>query len=414
MPLVDPETEDIALKRIYTVSEVSRILREILEDQRLQDIWIRGEITNVRYNAGGHCWFSLTEQVYGRTSMLNCVMWRSDIASLSFSPTNGLDVLAFGYVDHYEPQGRTQVSIRDMRRAGEGEKHLLVERWKKELAAEGLFAQERKRPLPPFPLRIGVITSPTGAVIEDIKNVIGRRFPLEIILSPTIVQGDKAHLAIAEAIRRVDGRADVLIIARGGGSFEDLFPFNHPEVVRAVSQCFTPVVSAIGHEVDVTLCDLAADMRAPTPSAAAELVVKDRSGLMTDLQGIRNELRAGLEERLERMRRALEDGRLHLHPRRLQRRVGERRQELNDFSEQILRTMRSRLEREHLVLDRLAATVRAQNPHTALQKGYCIVLKEGRPVHSVKSFERGDRLDLRVQDGRVGIRVEEVVRNEDI
>jgi exodeoxyribonuclease VII large subunit len=414
MSLLGPDTADTPMQRIYTVSEVSRILREVLEDSRLQDIWIRGEMTNVRYNPSGHCWFSLTEQSGGRTSMLNCVIWRSVIATLPFAPANGLDVLAFGYMDHYAPQGKTQVTVRDIRRAGEGEKHLLVERWRKELAAEGLFAAERKRSLPSFPTRIGVVTSPTGAVIEDIKNVIGRRFPVEIILSPTTVQGDLAHLAIARAIQRVDGSVDVLIIARGGGSFEDLFPFNHPDVVRAVSRCATPVVSAIGHEVDITLCDLVADMRAPTPSAAAELVVRDRVSLRTDLQGFRNELFGALEEQLERMRRALDDGRLHLHPRRLQRRVGERRQELGDFAERLIRTMRSRYERECLSLSRFAAIVGAQNPKVSLRRGYCIAMREGRTIHSAKQLASGDRLSLKMQDGRGEVHVDEVILDEDL
>jgi exodeoxyribonuclease VII large subunit len=414
MPLLEPETSDVPMQRVYSVSEVSRILKGVLEDPRLQDIWIRGEVTNVRYNQGGHCWFSLTEQIGGRTSMLNCVMWRSVLGLLPFAPSNGLDVLAFGYVDHYSPQGKTQVTIRDMRRAGEGEKHLLVERWKQELSAEGLFAAEKKRSLPSFPIRIGVITSPTGAVIEDIKQVIGRRFPVEILLSSTTVQGDLAHLAITEAIRRVDGQADVLIIARGGGSFEDLFPFNHPDVVRAVGRCSTPVVSAIGHETDTTLCDLAADVRAPTPSAAAELVVQDRAALRMDLLGFRNELCGSLEGRLERMRRALEDGRLHLHPRRLQRRVGERRQELSDFSEQLIRTIKSRLNRERLQLNSIMAAVNAQNPVAPLRRGYCIALKEGRPIQSVKELARGDRLGLKLRDGRGDVRVEEVTYDEDI
>jgi exodeoxyribonuclease VII large subunit len=410
----DQEIPTASVQKVYSVSEVSGILREVLEDYRLQDIWIRGELTNVRYNQSGHCWFSLTEQKEGRCSMLNCVMWRSVMAALPFSPTNGLDVLAFGFVDHYSPQGKTQVTVRDMRRAGEGEKHLLVERWKKELAAEGMFAPEKKRSLPLIPVRIGVVTSPTGAVIEDIKNVIGRRFPVEILLSPTPVQGDLAHLSIAQAIRRVDGHADVLIIARGGGSFEDLFPFNHPEVVRAVARCKTPVVSAIGHEIDVTLCDLAADIRVPTPSAAAELVVQDRVGLRNDLQGFRKNLCGLLEDRLERMRSALEEGRLHLHPRRLQRRVGERRQELSDFSERLARTIRSRFERERLSLERFTATVSASDPKTPLRRGYCLVFRDGEVIRSARHLAKNDRLSLKMKDGSSEVRVEEVIQDENL
>jgi exodeoxyribonuclease VII large subunit len=413
LPL-QPEITVPPEQKVYTVSEVSTIIKEVIEDCRLQDIWVRGEVTNFRCHHSGHCWFSLTEQKDGRSCTLNCVMWKSVAAGLSFTPDNGLDILAFGYVDHYSPQGKTQLTVRDMRRAGEGEKHLLVERWKKELAADGLFALERKRPLPSYPTRIGVVTSPTGAVIADIRNVIGRRFPVEILLSPTPVQGDLAHTAIADAIRRVDGRVDVLIIARGGGSFEDLFPFNHPEVVRAVARCCTPVVSAIGHEVDITLCDLAADIRASTPSVAAELVVRDRAELRNNLRGFKHELQAGLEEHIERMRRALEDVRLHLHPRRLQRRIGERRQELGDFTERLIGAIKSRYERERLGMGRFSAIVGAHDPAVPLRKGYCIAVKEGKMVRSIKQLTKGDRLLLQLQDGSGLAQVEEVIHEKDI
>ena len=189
-----------------------------------------------------------------------------------------MEVIITGSVRVYPPHGAYQIQVKEMTRGGAGEKYLLVERWKKELAAEGWFAIERKRPLPSFPTRVGVVTSETGAVIHDIRTVIARRYPVEIVISPTAVQGEDAHREIARAIERVAGRVDVVIVARGGGSFEDLFPFNHPDVVRAIAACPVPVVSAVGHEVDVTLADLAADMRAPTPSAAAELVGPGQEG----------------------------------------------------------------------------------------------------------------------------------------
>ena len=403
-----------AVKEIYSVFEISGILREVLEDPRLQDIWIRGELTNFRCHHSGHCWFALTEQREGKTYSIDCVMWKTDLASLVFLPENGLDVLAFGYVDYYPPQGKTQLYVRDMRQAGEGERNLLVQKWKQELAAEGIFSLERKRPLPLFPSRIGVVTSPTGAVIEDIKNVIGRRFPVEIILSPTPVQGSLAHMSIAEAIRRIDGRVDVIIVARGGGSLEDLFPFNHPDVVRAVSACTTPVVSAIGHEIDETLCDFAADKRAPTPSAAAELVVPDRSGLRIDLQGYHNDLTEGLEEKLDRMKGVIGELRFHLHPRRLQRRIGDRRQELGDFTERLIQTMRSRYERERLILSQFSAQMKAQNPHAPLRRGYCLILKEGQVVRSARNLIRGDLLTLKIKDGEGDVRVEKVSYEKDV
>jgi exodeoxyribonuclease VII large subunit len=411
--LPSPQTS-IPGKEVYSVYEISGILKEVLEDHRLQDVWIRGEVTNFKCHHSGHCWFSLSEQRNGKIYTLDCVMWKSDVCGLNFSPGNGLDVLAFGYVDHYAPQGKIQLYVRDMRRAGEGEKHLLIERWRRELTTEGLFAAEHKRPLPPFPTCIGVVTSPTGAVIEDIKNVIGRRFPVEILLSPTPVQGDLAYISIAKAIRRIDRQVDVLIVARGGGSFEDLFPFNHPEVVRAVSACHSPVISAIGHEGDVTLCDLAADIRAPTPSAAAELSVRDRTGLLADLQGITTSLKEELMERMERARGLLDETRVHLHPRRLQRRVGERRQELSDFSERLVRTTRSRCERERLLLGGFSATVNGQNPAIPLRRGYCIAMKGDKVVHSVHELAKDDRIALKLHDGKGIAQVEEVTYEENI
>ncbi|HNJ80010.1 MAG TPA: exodeoxyribonuclease VII large subunit, partial [Methanoregulaceae archaeon] len=268
---------------VFSISEISSVISSILDDTRIQDIWIRGEVTNFRPHVSGHRYFSLSERGQNCGAVINCVMWRSDAKRIGGEFRDGMDVIAFGSITHYAPQGKYQFIARELRHAGVGEKHLLVERWKAELAAEGLFSEERKRPLPRFPMRVGVVTSETGAVLQDIRNIIARRFPLEIIVSPTAVQGESAHLEIAAALRRIDGRADVIIVGRGGGSFEDLFPFNHPDVVRALSRCSVPVVSAIGHEVDITLADFAADVRAPTPSAAAELVVQDREVLREGL-----------------------------------------------------------------------------------------------------------------------------------
>ncbi|MDD5189301.1 MAG: exodeoxyribonuclease VII large subunit, partial [Methanoregula sp.] len=259
-----------------SVSAVSKIIAGLLEDTRLQEIRVQGEVTNYNHHARGHRYFSLSEKGGGNTAaVIKCVMWRSDAEHLTFTPEDGKAVVVTGSVRVYAPHGSYQLQVREMQPSGIGEKYLLVEKWKKELSAEGCFAVERKRDLPVFPARVGVVTSETGAVIHDIHTVISRRYPVEILISPTAVQGETAHREIANAIKKLAGRVDVVIVARGGGSFEDLFPFNHPEVIRAIVACPVPVVSAIGHEVDVTLADLAADMRAATPSAAAELVVPD-------------------------------------------------------------------------------------------------------------------------------------------
>lgn len=399
---------------ILRVSEVSAIIREVLDDTRLQDIWVQGELTNYKHHGTGHRYFSLVETSERNTWSLKCKMWRSNADSLAFEPQNGMKVLAFGYIDHYAPYGEYSLIVQEMLPAGEGEKHLLVERWRKELAALGYFAPERKRPLPRFPSRIGVVTSETGAVLQDIRNVISRRFPLEIVISPTAVQGEDAYREIAAAIRRIDGRVDVIIIARGGGSFEDLFPFNHPEVVKAVASCRTPVVSAIGHEVNVTLCDLAADVRAPTPSAAAELCVPDRESLREMQRSIGAQLRTALLQRLERAREEVLDIRDRLRPRRFERRVAERQQETVDLAERLNRAFKVRIERERLELDRLLAILDGHNPLALLARGYCVAEKDGRMVKTAAALSAGNALSIRFIDGKCDVRVERISHDRNV
>jgi len=388
-----------AMLEVLSVADVSSIIKGRLDDQSLRDIWVRGEVTNFKCHTSGHCYFSLTEQRNTKTYSIDCVMWKGDVEVLDFLPTNGMDVLVFGYVDYYPQHGRTQFYVRDMTHAGEGEKHLLVERWRLELAAEGLFAFERKRPLPDFPKKIGVVTSPMGAVIEDIKNIIKRRFPTEIVLSPTPVQGDGVHHSIAAAIRRIDSLVDVIIVARGGGSFEDLFPFNHPDVVRAISSCSVPVVSAIGHEVDITMSDLAADVRAPTPSVAAELVVKDRALLRLDLGDMQQVLMQGIHKKLQHAEAEMEDLHLHFHPRRLLRVISERRLELADFAESLSRTIENRFIREHLLLKQISSTIEARNPTGPLLRGYCIIEKDGKILKSIYEMKTEDAIRIKMRDG---------------
>ncbi|MDD1694595.1 MAG: exodeoxyribonuclease VII large subunit, partial [Methanoregula sp.] len=320
------------------VSELSAIISGLLDNPRLQDIRVRGEVTNYKHHGRGHRYFSLSEKGGSSTAaVIKCVMWRSDADRLAFMPIDGMEVVVSGSVVVYAPHGAYQLQVRNMERAGLGEKYLLVEQWKKELTALGLFAAERKRPLPVFPARVGVVTSETGAVIHDIRNVIGRRYPIEIIISPTAVQGEGAHLEIAAAIRRLSGLADVVIVARGGGSFEDLFPFNHPDVVKAIAACPVPVVSAIGHEGDVTLADLAADIRAPTPSAAAELVVPDRNILLTQLQDLMIQMGSTLLGRVTWAKEEVNGLRDRLRPQRFLRKLDERKTDVAALADRLER-----------------------------------------------------------------------------
>ena len=388
------------------VSELSAIIEGLLDDLRLQDIWVKGEVTNYTHHGRGHRYFSLSEKGgNATTAVIRCVMWRSDADRLPFSPAEGMDVVVAGTVRTYAPHGSYQLQVRTMKQAGIGEKFLLVDRWRKELEAEGCFAAE-KRPLPQFPARIGVVTSETGAVIHDIRTVISRRYPVEIIISPTAVQGDNAHHEIVRALHRLEGLVDVVIVARCGGSFEDLFPFNHPDVVRAIAACPVPVVSAIGHEVDVTLADLAADLRAPTPSAAAELVVPDRYILLERMKELRCRLSSALLSRVAYAKEEVDGLRDRLRPRRFARRLEERKQYTADLSDRLERAFRARLEREHLLLAGMTTALESRNPLAVLARGYCMAEKDDRIVKSVRQLAEGDPVCIRFFDGSSQMRVE--------
>jgi exodeoxyribonuclease VII large subunit len=404
-----PDQPAEPIREPLRVSELSAIIEDLLDNPCLQDIWVRGEVTNYTHHTRGHRYFSLSEKGGGSTAaVIKCVMWRSDAERLSFKPAEGMEVLVSGTVRLYAPHGAYQMQVKEMKRAGIGEKFLLVEQWKRELAAQGLFSAERKRPLPQFPARIGVVTSETGAVIHDILTVVERRYPVEIIISPTPVQGENAHCEIARAIHRLFGKVDVIIVARGGGSFEDLFPFNNPEVVMAIAASPVPVVSAIGHEVDVTLSDLAADVRAPTPSAAAELVVPDRKVLLIRLGELRTQMRSDLHARISRVREEIGDLRDRLRPQRFARKLEEKKQGTADLSDRLSRAFVTRIERDRLLLAEMKTALVGTSPLAVLARGYCIAEMDGKAVKSVENQSPGDRMRIRFADGKSHVLVERV------
>ena len=404
-----PETPSAVPTAPLSVSAVSKIIAGLFEDERLQDIRVTGEVTNYTHHTRGHRYFSLSEKGGGNTTaVIKCVMWRSDAERLAFTPEDGQAVIVTGSVRLYAPHGTYQLQVKAMQAAGLGEKYLLLEKWKKELAEEGCFAAERKRELPAFPVRVGVVTSETGAVIHDIHTVIARRYPVEILISPTAVQGENAHREIAQAIESLRGRVDVVIVARGGGSFEDLFPFNHPDVVRAIVSCPVPVVSAIGHEVDVTLADLAADMRAATPSAAAELVVPDRKELREWVRELRCQMSAALVSRIERAQEDVAGLRNRLRPQRFSRRLEEKTQNTVDLADRLLRAVITKIERNHLVLAEMKTALEGRSPRAVLARGYCVAEKEGTIIKSVGAITKDDRLAIRFSDGRSTVCVEHV------
>lgn len=390
---------------ILSVSQLNRQARQLLES-RFTPVWVEGEISNFKHHTSGHMYFVLKDD---RAEMA-AVMFASQNVSLTFTPADGQKVLARGNLTLYEARGQYQLAVQNLYPAGAGELWLAFEALKGKLQAEGLFDPARKQSLPAFPRRIGVVTSPTGAAVRDIIQVIGRRAPhVTLLLRPTLVQGEGAAEDIATALEEFAacGRVDLVILARGGGSLEDLWPFNEEVVARAVAACPLPTLSAVGHETDITICDLVADLRAPTPSAAAELAVEDRQGYLQLLDE-----RVAAVERL--LRRRLQDARLQLA--QLQQRYAFRRplvlieswkEQLQQLAGGLRIGMTHLVERKTQTLEVAAAGLQALNPRSVLERGYTITTDDqtGQVVTGRSQLEPRQALTLHFKDGAAGVEV---------
>jgi len=368
--------------KIYSVAEVTRYLRELLEeDGVLADLWISGEVSNLSESAAGHLYFTLKDEA----SQLRCVLFHR--ARLALTLENGTAVVAHGRISIYEVSGTLQFYVDLVQPEGVGILHLEFERLKAKLADEGLFEPARKRALPPFPQRIGVVTSPTGAVFHDIANIIGRRYPLvELVLSPTPVQGDGAVEGIVGAIEAINSIEDIdlVILARGGGSLEELWAFNEEKVARAIYASRAPVISGVGHDTDFTIADFVADMRAPTPSAAAELAVPHRAELESRIQSHRKALAAALSGDLDRHRQ----------------RIDELTRATSIHLRNFMIISREKLRGRELKLASLS-------PLATLRRGYALVQHSatGTIISLITQVERGDAIDIKVSDGQFRSRV---------
>jgi exodeoxyribonuclease VII large subunit len=385
----------------FTVSQLTGYIRRLFdEDRLLGDVWVEGEVSSFNRASSGHCYFSLKDG----GGEIRCVMWRGVANAQRRLPQHGEQVLAHGNVSVYEARGTYQLYVDRVRPAGVGDLHRQFELLKAKLEAEGLFDAARKRPLPLWPRHIGVVTSPTAAALRDILNVLGRRYPLaRVLLSPTLVQGDQAPPRIVAAIQALSARDDIdlVIVARGGGSLEDLWAFNDEQVARAIVACRHPVISGVGHETDFTIADLCADVRAPTPSAAAELAVPDRVELMAAVAGLNARLGEVVQAQVEERRRVLEGyerALRHLSP---QVRLRNARQRVDDLTAAALghfaRDMALRRER----LAGLTARLESLSPLATLARGYAVVRQraDGQVVSSVDQVSSGDPLSIRVADG---------------
>lgn len=388
-------------RQALSVTQLNEYLKMVIEGDRvLSNVFVRGEISNFKLYSSGHAYFTLKDNA----GQLKSVMFRSYFSRLAFMPEDGMRVIAHGRVSVYESSGQYQLYVDDLQPDGAGSLAMRFEQLKRKLAAEGLFDEARKRPLPPMPKRIGVITSPSGAAVHDIINVLGRRFPAaEMILYPSEVQGAQAPAQLISGVEffSMTGLVDVIILGRGGGSAEDLWAFNDEYLARAVASCSVPVISAVGHESDFTICDFVADRRAPTPSAAAEIAVPDMGEILRGLASMKIGLQTSMQKRITQERRILGQvtaSRVFTRPEQMldhfRMRLDEREADLNRAIEQTL------LQRKQSTAS-MAGKLQALNPLSILSRGYATVSRDGASITSVKQINDNDTLDIRMADGSV-------------
>ena len=389
----------VSAKLTLTVSQLCEYIRRMFQlDPMLHNVELKGEISNLKFHQSGTLFFTLKDE----QSAISCVMYASDAARLQAEPFEGMRAVVLGSVGFYVKGGQMQFYASQLRADGVGVLYERLMALKDRLAREGLFAPERKRPLPAVPDTIGVVSSPTGAVIHDILNVSLRRNPqARILLCPVRVQGVGAAQEVAQAMELLEKieSVSVIIVARGGGSMEDLFTFNEEMVVRAVAACRKPIVSAVGHETDVTLCDLAADLRAPTPSAAAECVVPLRAELSAQLEALNAGLRDGMLAQIACKRNRLQLLATQLSERRPSSRLMQERKRLASASAALDAQIRACIADRKAQLSQRMRELEMLSPYRVLSRGYAIVTKDGMPVVSSAQLHEGDRVMLRFADG---------------
>ena len=397
------------LNEILTVSQLNRYVKSLLDgDFRLRDLFLRGEISNyTRHYRSGHLYFTLKEG----GSVVKAVMFAGYAQELAFEPENGMAVILRCSVSLYERDGSYQIYVYEMQPDGRGALQVAFEQLYRKLQVQGLFDETNKKPIPRFAQRIGVVTSETGAALQDILNILSRRCPMaQVVFAPALVQGREAPDSLIAALQALDewGKCDVIIIGRGGGSMEDLWCFNDERLVRQIVACHTPIISAVGHETDFTLCDYAADLRAPTPSAAAELASVKMEQLEERLEILEDRTKraaghclAQKEQQLQRLSLQL----THLTP---ERRLQEYAEKLQNLWNMIQSSEKSVIIKKQEALRLQSARLQALDPMARLAGGYSMVLKDGRVLSSIQQAQEGDHLQVRLHDGTLRVLTEEV------
>lgn len=440
----------LADENIFTVSEITSHIKNILE-ANISSLWIKGEISNYKKHSSGHMYFTLKDE----GSSLLCVFFRQFNNYLRFEPENGMEVICYGQIKVYERSGQYQLYVNQMRPLGIGELEIAFRKLKEELEEEGLFDEFHKKTIPEYPTRIGIITSPTGAAIHDMKNVLSRRFPVTILLYPARVQGDEAAREIVEGIREFNKRknVDVIIVGRGGGSIEDLWPFNEEIVAREIFASKIPIISAVGHETDFTIADFVADLRAPTPSAAAELVVPERTALLSTLESYADRMQnilnnrvyeyssqcRELSYRLERrhpenvlmnysqqlddlqmrlrdslgylvdIRFDLEETKIKFLQSLKNSYIDKNTKLMNDLSVQMRYAMSENYTKTHDRFIDLSAKLEELNPLKILKSGYTLTKKGERILNTIKNVDVNDSLNIHFYDGECECTVTEIL-----
>ncbi len=409
-------------RRVYKVIEITRLIKSAIED-KVGRVWVEGEISNLRQPPSGHMYFTLKDA----DSQISAVMFKGSQSSMRLKPKDGMLVRAFGEVTVYEKNGNYQILIRTLEDAGKGARYEQFEKLKAKLQAEGLFEDSRKKKIPLLPQRVGIVTSPTGAAIRDILNILLRRFPnIQILISPVKVQGDGAAREISDAIAELNRRGglDVMIVGRGGGSIEDLWSFNEEIVARAIAASEIPVISAVGHEIDFTISDFVADLRAPTPSAAAELVVQGKEDITQQIRAYEVRLRRSLNELMLVLKNrftAASSSYILKEPANMARRYSDN---IDQIRLRMVHVMRGRISETHQILDesamrsqscltnalnarkqdlrRIEDQIRVLNPLSVLDRGYSVTCNtDGAVVKDASSLKKGDRLFTMLHKGKV-------------
>lgn len=395
-------TPDFTAPRVLTVSQLNFYIKSLIEnDSKLNIVFLSGEISNLTdHYRSGHIYLSLKDE----KSVIRAVMFSGNARNLRFKPTDGMKVICRGRVAVYEPTGQYQLYIEDMQPDGIGALTLAYEQLKKKLADKGLFDSAHKKPLPRFPKTVGVITSPTGAAVQDIRNILYRRFPcVNIVMCPVLVQGDSAPEQLVRAVKTLDmyNACDVIIIGRGGGSIEDLWAFNDETLANAIYDCKIPVISAVGHETDFTICDFVSDMRAPTPSAAAELAVPDKAELMSYYSSQLQYLSSFMDSQFRKNSSRVIDFQRRISLVSPQSRIDKYEKNIELLLNKSQNIVNEKYSEKSNEITKISAKLESLNPLSVLSRGYSIAEKDGVVITSSSQLNKGDNFTLEFSDGKI-------------